>query len=88
MAMTENLKDWKKDQGILYSTVRSFKGLEADIVIMGNVTTRGAHDTFSNTDFYVGCSRAKHVLKIISDVDEAALFTDADSQRKVQNASN
>jgi len=82
--LTEDLNDWKRNKGILYSTIRSFKGLEADIVVMVDVTTPGTKDAFSNTDFYVGCSRAKHVLKIISDVDEATLFADADGEKKAQ----
>ncbi len=83
--ITHDLNDWRKDKGILYSTIRSFKGLEADIVVMVDVTTPGTRDAFSNTDFYVGCSRAKHVLKIISDVDEVTLFADPDRERKAQS---
>ena len=50
------------------STHRSFKGPEADFVVIIDVAAPVNRDAFSSTDFYVGCSRAKHAPKIISDV--------------------
>ena len=74
VTLTEELNDWKDNKGILYSTIRSFKGLEADIVVIVDVTKPGSKEVFSSADFYVGCSRAKHVLKIVSDVEANELF--------------
>ena len=78
VTLTEDLEGWRNGSGILYSTIRSFKGLEADIVVMVDVTTPGAKEVFSAADFYVGSSRAKHVLKIVSDVDSDSLFANVD----------
>ena len=47
---------------MLFATIRSFKGLEADAVLMVDVVAPGSLPHFSQADFYVGCSRAKHQL--------------------------
>ena len=59
--------EWRNGEGILFSTIRSFKGLEADIVILVDVVEPGSLINFSQSDFYVACSRAKHLLKIVSE---------------------
>ncbi|SMF06477.1 Nuclease-related domain-containing protein [Alteromonadaceae bacterium Bs31] len=65
--LTLDTAEWRKGDGILFSTIRSFKGLEADIVIVIDVVEPGTIDNFSTADFYVACSRAKHLLKIVSE---------------------
>lgn len=58
------------DKGILFTTSRKFKGLEAAVVIVVDVDDI----TFSNEDYckvlYVATSRAKHFLDIVSIVDD------------------
>ena len=55
----------REPNSVLFTTVRKFKGLEADAVIFVDI----AEDTFANDDnkrlFYVGTSRAKHSLDIL-----------------------
>ena len=63
--LTTNLTLWKDDNGILYSTIRSFKGLEVDAVILLDLSKPGSIPQFSENDFYVGRSRAKHLLAVI-----------------------
>ncbi len=72
--LVESLQAWKSDEGVLFSTIRSFKGLEADVVILIDLVKPGSVDMFSSSDFYVACSRAKHVLKVISKVPVDQLF--------------
>lgn len=55
---------WRSGQGILLATVRSFKGLEADAVILNDVCQPTEEGAFTVADFYVACSRAKHFLAI------------------------
>ena len=64
--LTGNLERWTNGQGVLFSTIRSFKGLEADAVVMLDVPEPDAVPFFSTADFYVGASRAKHLLAIIA----------------------
>ena len=56
--------------GVLFTTARKFKGLEADVIIVIDVD----QNTFINDEnrriFYVGTSRAKHNLDIIHIEDE------------------
>ncbi len=56
---------WLAGEGILFATVRSFKGLEADAVLMIDVEPEGRNPRFTRADFYVACSRAKHLLAIL-----------------------
>ena len=57
----ENIPRWIDGRIIWSSTIKSFKGLEADCVILTDVPTPGTRG-FDIADFYVGISRAKHRL--------------------------
>jgi hypothetical protein len=81
ITITESIDDWEADRGVLYSTIRSFKGLEADIVVLVDIVEPDSISTFSRSDFYVACSRAKHVLKILAETSEARLFDDGREAR-------
>ncbi len=59
--LTENISTWRKGNRILKTTVNSFKGLEAPIVVF----CEGGLDDMSE-DRYVGESRAKYELYIVS----------------------
>jgi DNA helicase IV len=59
---------WRRGDGILITTARAFKGLEADIVIIYDLT--GFGPTFSRTDFYVAWTRARHRLVIVAQSPE------------------
>lgn len=56
--------DWRAGKGILCSTARAFKGLEADVVIVYDLAAIGLG--FTAADLYVACSRARHVLILVS----------------------
>ncbi len=66
LPITQNLDHWKAGKGILYASIRSFKGLEADAVVMIDVPEPDSIPHFGRTDFYVGCSRAKHLLVVLA----------------------
>ncbi len=79
VSITENIHDWQANKGFLFSTIRSFKGLEADFVILIDIPEPDKHPIFSKSDFYVACSRAKHVLKIITSVKPDILLSNMDN---------
>lgn len=56
--------DWRAGKGVLCSTARSFKGLEADVVIAYDLAALSPG--FTAADLYVACSRARHVLILIT----------------------
>ncbi len=59
---------------IPFTTVRMFKGLEAEAVILTDVSLNNFLDEEWRHRFYVGCSRAKHELHIIfQDVSEQSI---------------
>ena len=61
------------DGKILFTTVRKFKGLEADVVICVDVDATTFETEKNRNAFYVGSSRAKLFLEVLS-----VLPTDAD----------
>ncbi len=73
--LTTDLSNWRNGTGILLASLYRFKGLEADAVILVDVTQteRNAKPGgFRPEHFYVACSRAKHLLTIISYSEEWA----------------
>jgi Nuclease-related domain len=64
-SITENLGEWREGEGILFSTIRAFKGLEADAILMVDIPQPDSVPYFTRADFYVGCSRAKHLLVLL-----------------------
>jgi DNA helicase IV len=63
--LTENIDKWNASDGILFKTIRSFKGLEADAVIVVDVLPTDSLPHFTSADLYVACSRAKHLLAVL-----------------------
>ncbi len=64
--LTSSVSDWQAGKGVLLTTIRSFKGLEADALVMIDLPKPGTRAVFGNADFYVGCSRAKNMLHLIA----------------------
>jgi hypothetical protein len=59
-----DLAAWRGGRGILFATVRGFKGLEADTLVIVDVQAPGTK--FTASDSYVACSRAKHLLCLVA----------------------
>ncbi len=55
---------WRRGNGVLYSTARSFKGLEADVVILCDFSGLGS--LFTVSDLYVALTRARSHLIIVA----------------------
>jgi DNA helicase IV len=63
--LVDDIEPWKANEGVLFSTVKSFKGLEADAVILIDSPSEEGSSFFGRPDYYVACSRAKHLLAVI-----------------------
>jgi hypothetical protein len=61
--------DWRRGGGILVTTARSFKGLEADVVILYGIGNFGPQ--FAATDLYVAWTRARHRLIVVCQSGDA-----------------
>lgn len=66
LAISDDPKRWRDNKSVLMTTIRAFKGLEADVVILLLDGPPKPDSTFTNADFYVAVSRAKHVLHVVS----------------------
>lgn len=71
--VTNDPARWREGHGLLVTTIRSFKGLEADAVILTDIG-QPSEGPFSVADLYVACSRAKHLLTIFCS-EEMAILT-------------
>lgn len=80
VALTTDTRAWNRNEGILVTTARSFKGLEADVVVVYDLD--GFSKGFSNVDLYVACTRARtHVHFLITGKEVLA-----DIRAAIQNA--
>ncbi len=70
--ITEDIDEWQAGDAILFTTIRSFKGLEADAVILADIRYPDNLPHFTEADLYVACSRAKHLLTVLA-ADEHVL---------------
>ncbi len=64
--LTDNFDHWRAGKGVLLSTCRRFKGLEADALILAGIPKPDTKKYFSNADYYVAASRGKHLLTVIA----------------------
>ena len=64
--LTDDIKAWEQDKGILFTTIRAFKGLESDVLLLIDVPEPGSHPAFTHADYYVACSRAKSILHVLT----------------------
>ena len=62
--LVSSAEAWRDGEGILVTTARSFKGLEADVVVLYDLC--GFTPVFTEMDLYVACTRAKHLLILVS----------------------
>lgn len=61
-------EEWRGGGGVLVTTARSFKGLEAEVVLLYDLS--GFSRLFRREDLYVSCTRAKVLLIAIVHGDE------------------
>ena len=61
--LTRNIDDWHLNKAPLFSTITSFKGLEADAVVVIDLPGRDSR-AMAFAELYVGFSRAKHLLQL------------------------
>lgn len=66
--LVTSAEEWRLGGGILVTTARSFKGLEADVVVLYDLG--GFSRLFRREDLYVSCTRAKALLIAIVHGDE------------------
>jgi hypothetical protein len=64
--ITGDIERWQKGEGVLFSTVKGFKGLEADAIVLIDIPYNRESPIFQRSDYYVACSRAKHLLVVIT----------------------
>lgn len=66
--LIDDAADWRRGAGVLVTTARAFKGLEADVVIAHGLSAFGA--LFTPTDLYVAWTRARHRLILVCQAGE------------------
>lgn len=88
-AIRNQIHDEKYDGKYLVATCRTFKGLEADAIVLIDVDNTTFEDG-NEMLFYVGTSRARLKLDIVTDMNEEqcryVLVNDLDYEGKIKNA--
>lgn len=64
VSLIDDATAWRDGKGVLCSTARSFKGLEADVVILCDFS--GLGNFFTVSDLYVALTRARSHLVIVA----------------------
>jgi hypothetical protein len=67
--LTSDLAVWRRGDGVLVTTARAFKGLEADLILIYGLS--GFSELFTLTDLYVAWTRARHRLILYCHGEEA-----------------
>ncbi|MCB4821252.1 nuclease-related domain-containing DEAD/DEAH box helicase [Roseicella aerolata] len=63
--IVDSASEWRRGGSLLCTTARSFKGLEADVVVLYDATSLGP--VFSESDLYVALTRARgHIVIVIT----------------------
>lgn len=65
------LAEWRAGRAIIHSTIKSFKGLEADHVIVTDLPAPGQYAVMGQSDLFVAASRARHRLYLFPVTQEA-----------------
>lgn len=73
--LIDDANDWRHGAGLLVTTARAFKGLEADVVIAYGLSAFGA--LFTRTDLYVAWTRARHRLILVCQAGEVRAAVEA-----------
>ncbi len=73
--LIEDASDWRRGAGILVTTARAFKGLEADVVVAYGLGAFGP--LFTPTDLYVAWTRARHRLILVCKAGEVRAAVEA-----------
>ena len=63
--LTQELQEWNQGKGVLITSWKRFKGLEADAVVIIEKPARIGNNARVNANRYVARSRAKHLLTVI-----------------------
>lgn len=64
--LVHTIEQWEAGHGVLVATIKSFKGLESDALLLVDLPPVDSHPVFRTGDYYVACSRAKLDLTILS----------------------
>lgn len=73
--LVDDASDWRRGVGILVTTARAFKGLEADVVLVYGLVDFSP--MFTPTDLYVAWTRARHRLVLVCQAGEARARVEA-----------
>lgn len=67
---TDDLETWRQGRAVWLSSIKAFKGLEAEALILVDLTD--FKPGFLKQDLYVACSRARHLLFALTSSNEVA----------------
>lgn len=74
LRLSEDIKDLGAKDAVYFSTIRSFKGIEASVVIVIDLDIPGEKDAFGEEDLYVASTRATTRLAMLAATQKVVDF--------------
>lgn len=74
LRISTRIEDLGKKDTVFFSTIKSFKGIEAASIIVVDLGIPGEHVAFTQEDLYVACTRATSRLALLSAKKEVAEY--------------
>ncbi len=74
LSLSTDIEDLGKQGNVYFSTIKSFKGIEAASIIVVDLAIPDQHRAFTAEDLYVACTRATTRLALLSSNKEVAEY--------------
>jgi DNA helicase IV len=71
LELTEEISHMGQVGYVYFSTIKSFKGMEAENVILVQASRLGASHSFQKEDLYVACTRANGRFAVVTTDQQA-----------------
>lgn len=69
-ALTQDVEAWLSDRAVWFSSIRAFKGMEAEVMVLVEVDEL-APPKWDRPELFVACSRARHRLYVLASSEQA-----------------
>lgn len=84
MRLATSLAEWNDGDAVYFSTIKSFKGIEAASVIVVDLDIPREGTSFQAEDLYVACTRATTRLALLAKNKAAAAWMEGQLRSRLE----
>ncbi len=88
LRLVTSLDEWAEKDAVYFSTIKSFKGIEATSVIVTDIEIPADQSGFREEDLYVACTRATTRLALLSKSKDAVAWMKVQRSRHLAAVPN